>query len=205
MFNPAGDGAAFRQKHGLEGKFIALYAGAHGMSNDLDVILQSAEHLRSCPEITFLLIGDGKEKPQLVEKAQSAGLDNVRFLPPMPKKEIAEALAAADACIAILKPIQIYATTYPNKVFDYMAAGRPVILAIDGVIRQVVEDAGAGIAVPPGDSRALAGAVKTLAEYPDRGRSLGLAGRYAVETQYSRAEFAQNLVHVLEDMWRQHG
>jgi glycosyltransferase involved in cell wall biosynthesis len=189
----------------LEGKFIALYAGAHGMSNDLDVILQSADLLRSCPEITFLLIGDGKEKPQLVEKAQSTGLDNVRFLPPMPKKEIAEALAAADACIAILKPIPIYATTYPNKVFDYMAAGRPVILAIDGVIRQVVEDARAGIAVPPGDSRALAGAVKTLAEDPDRGRSLGLAGRYAIETQYSRAEFAQNLVHVLEDMWRQHG
>ena len=205
MFNPFADGAGFRRKHGLDGKFVVLYAGAHGMSNDLGVVLQAAGLLRSCPEIRFVFVGDGKEKNGLLEKAQAAGLDNVCFLPPVPKTEIAEALAAADACIAILKPIQLYATTYPNKVFDYMAAGRPVVLAIDGVIRRVVEEAGAGIAVPPGDAQALAAAVKTIAELPDRGRSMGLSGRRAIETEYARAELAHRLALVLGDMGRQNG
>ena len=66
-------------------------------------------------------------------------LENVLFLPPVPKSEMPAALAGADACIAILKPLDAYKTTYPNKVFDYMAAARPVVLAIDGVIREVVE------------------------------------------------------------------
>jgi glycosyltransferase involved in cell wall biosynthesis len=70
----------------------------------------------------------------------------------------------ADACLAILKPISLYATVYPNKVFDYMAAGRPVILAIDGVIRQVVEQADGGIFTSPGDSAALAQAILRLME-----------------------------------------
>ena len=81
-----------------------------------------------------------------------------------------QVLAAADAGIAILKPIEAYKTTYPNKVFDYMAAGRPVVLAIDGVIREVVEAAGCGEFVQPGDPQALAGAVRRLAADPDRAR-----------------------------------
>jgi glycosyltransferase involved in cell wall biosynthesis len=93
------------------------------------------EHL----DITLVLLGDGKEKPALQQRARQMGLQNLIFLPPLPKTRMAQALAAADACIAILKPIPLYATVYPNKVFDYMAAARPVILAIDGVIRQVVE------------------------------------------------------------------
>jgi glycosyltransferase involved in cell wall biosynthesis len=84
------------------------------------------------------------------------------FLPPVPKLEMPGALAAADACLAILQPIEMYKTTYPNKVFDYMAAGRPVILAIDGVIRQVVEDAQAGVFVTPGDSQALASVIRQI-------------------------------------------
>ena len=89
------------------------------------------------------MLGDGKDKPALQAQAASDGLDNILFLPPIPKVEMPSALAAADACIAILKPVEMYKTTYPNKVFDYMAAGKPVILAIDGVIREVVENANA--------------------------------------------------------------
>ena len=71
-------------------------------------------------------------------------------------------MAAADACIAILKPIQAYKTTYPNKVFDYMCAGRPVVLAIDGVIREVVEAAGCGLFTPPGDPQSLAETIREI-------------------------------------------
>ncbi|MBU0512184.1 MAG: glycosyltransferase family 4 protein, partial [Chloroflexi bacterium] len=125
MFHPENDGADFRRAHGLEGKFVALYAGAHGMSNDLGVVLDAAVQLRDQPEIAIVLLGDGKEKPALVERAAEMSLTNVYFIPPVPKNEMTQALAAADACIAILKPIEMYKTVYPNKVFDYMAAGRP--------------------------------------------------------------------------------
>ena len=151
MFDPEDDGAAFRQAHGLEDQFVVLYAGAHGLSNDLNVVLDAATLLKDKPAIRIVLLGDGKEKPRLQARATELGLDKVLFLPPVPKSAMSEALAAADACLAILKPIELYKTTYPNKVFDYMAAGQPVILAIDGVVRQVVEKAQAGIPVTPGD------------------------------------------------------
>ena len=116
----------FRREHDLIGKFVVLYAGAHGISNDLEVILQAARQLTSLDTIRFVFIGDGKEKNNLIAMAKKLGIHNVVFLRPIPKSEIPIALAAADACIAILKPIEAYKTTFPNKVFDYMAAGKAV-------------------------------------------------------------------------------
>lgn len=205
MFDPAANGAEFRERYSLGSNFIALYAGAHGLSNDLGVVLEAAQLLRSRSDIRFVFVGDGKDKPALMAQAQALELSNVVFSPPLPKNEISQALAAADACIAILKPIPLYATTYPNKVFDYMAAGRPVILAIDGVIRQVVESGHAGIAVCPGDSRALAQAVENLADSPDRGKEMGRSGRRLVEERFSRAESALKLALLMEEMQRQNG
>ena len=200
MFNPEEDGEKFRHTHKLVGKFIALYAGAHGMSNDLGVILEAANLLRERKDISFVLLGDGKEKPALEAKAIELNLETVRFIPPIPKIEMPSALAAADACIAILKPIEMYKTTYPNKVFDYMAAGRPVVLAIDGVIRQVIEQARGGIPVQPGDPVALADAVRTLADNPSMGREMGRQARTYVETQFNRARLADQLMTLLEEL-----
>ncbi len=198
MFDPEATGASFRKEHDLEGNFVALYAGAHGLSNDLGVVLEAAEQLRDNPEIAIVLLGDGKEKPALRTQAKEMRLNNVHFLPPVSKKGMAAPLAAADACIAILKPIEMYKTVYPNKVFDYMAAGRPVILAIDGVIREVVEAAGGGISVPPGDANALAEAIRSLAENPQRGITLGRNGRRYVEAHFDRRELAAEMLALME-------
>jgi glycosyltransferase involved in cell wall biosynthesis len=111
-----------------------------------------------------------------------------------------QALAGADACLAILKPIEMYKTTYPNKVFDYMAAGRAVILAIDGVIREVIEGGRAGMFVPPGDSQALANAILDLAKNPEKCRKMGMRGRLLIEAQFSRLEMADQLTALLESM-----
>lgn len=200
MFDPAADGAAFRQQHNLQGRFVVLYAGAHGMSNDLGVVLQAAALLQDRPEIVLALVGDGKEKPTLMAQAQQMGLSNVLFLPPVPKNEMPQALAAADVCLGILKPIPLYATVYPNKVFDYMAAGRAVILAMEGVIRQVVEGAGAGVYVPPGDPAALAQAIRCLADDPAARQEMGRRGRQCIETQFDRQICAAKLAALLDDM-----
>jgi glycosyltransferase involved in cell wall biosynthesis len=200
MFDPEANGAAFRQAHRLSGKFVILYAGAHGMSNDLGVVLEAAHLLKDRTDIAFVLLGDGKDKTHLMKEASEMQLDNLSFLPPIPKMEIPQALAGADACIAILKPIPLYKTVYPNKVFDYMAAGRPVILAIDGVIREAVEAVQAGIPTPPGDAVALAEAVRRLADQPELGRQMGANGRKYVEQNFDRLILASQLEQILQNL-----
>ncbi len=108
MFDPAKSGADFRSSHSLNDKFVALYAGAHGMSNDLDVVLDAAQFLQDTPNVQIVLLGDGKEKANLQARADEMKLENVSFIPSVPKSEMVNALAAADACIAILKPIEWY-------------------------------------------------------------------------------------------------
>jgi glycosyltransferase involved in cell wall biosynthesis len=199
MFDPNLDGEPFRRQNGLVGKFVALYAGAHGLSNDLDILLQAADHLREDPRIVFVLVGDGKEKPALALRASELRLPNILFLPPVAKHAMREVLAGCDCGIAILKPIPLYSTTYPNKVFDYMAAGRPLALAIDGVIRIVVEKAKAGICVPPGDPIALANAVLALSRDPDAARAMGRNGRRCIVEQFNREESAREMESVMVD------
>ena len=199
MFDPADDGKVFRQSYKLEVKFVALYAGAHGMSNDLGVVLEAAKILAGT-DVQIVLLGDGKEKANLQLQADAMGLTNVTFAPSVPKAEMAGALAAADACIAILKPLEEYKTTYPNKVFDYMAAGRPVALAIDGVIREVVESAGCGLFAEPGNLSALADAIRTLAADKERAREMGLEGRAYLEKNFSRAVIGEKLLNLLEEL-----
>ena len=205
MFDSAGGARKFRKSHHFEDKFVVLYAGAHGVSNDLGVVLQAAALLKDNDTVRLVLVGDGKEKPALQSQAQQLGLSNVLFVPPVPKKEMAGVLASADACIAILKPLELYKTTYPNKVFDYMAAGRPVICAIDGVIRQVVEEADAGCFVPPGNPQAMAAIIQTMADDPARTRQMGEKGRIYIEKNFNRATIAEQLMSLLEELRKGHG
>jgi glycosyltransferase involved in cell wall biosynthesis len=203
MFDPADQGTSFRSANRLADKYVVLYAGAHGMSNDLSVVLEAAKILQDAPvtlEVMVTFLGDGKEKPALQKQAADMGLSNVLFLPPVAKTEMAAALAGADACLAILKPIEEYKTTYPNKVFDYMAAGRPVVLAIDGVIRQMVEAAHCGVFAQPGDPAALAQAIRQLAADKVASRQMGLTGRAYLEQHFSRSVVAEKLAGILENM-----
>jgi glycosyltransferase involved in cell wall biosynthesis len=200
MFDPAEDGGNFRRKYDLEDEFMMLYAGAHGISNDLGVVLEAAQLLRDHSDIAIVFLGNGKEKSTLMAKAEALELNNVRFIPSLPKIEMPIALAAADGCIAILKPIEAYKTTFPNKVFDYMAAGRPVVLAVDGVIRDVVEQAGAGVFVPPGDPKAMAEAIKRMADDRDTSAEMGRKGRAYVAENFDRLALSGSMMQVMEGL-----
>ena len=184
----------------LEGKFIVLYAGAHGMSNDLEIVLQAAEILSIYKEIHFVLIGDGKEKPALQKMAKEMQLSNLEFRDPLPKMDMPAIIIAADACLAILKPIEMYKTTYPNKVFDYMAAAKPVVLAIDGVIREVVEEANCGLFCQPGDAQSLALSIRTLYQDPVAAMQMGQNGRDYLAKTFNRATIAQEFIRLVQEM-----
>lgn len=194
MFTPEIDGSPVRRRLGLEDKFIVLYAGALGQANDIYTLLRAAQRLKVEPNIRIVLFGDGKERTRLQEEAARLELNNVLFAGVAPKKEMPAVLASADACLAILQNIPSFRMTYPNKVFDYMAAGRPTVLAIDGVIREVIESSAGGIYVPPGDDEKLAQAILDLYRDPSRAHQMGLDARaYLVQHLDRRDKLAETL------------
>jgi glycosyltransferase involved in cell wall biosynthesis len=197
MFDPDFEPTPLRERLGWAGRFVVLYSGAHGMANDLDTVLDAAALLRDRPEILLAFLGDGPEKVRLKSRAQDLGLDQVAFLDACPKQEMPAMLAAADACLAHLKPSAMQAMVYPNKVFDYMAAARPTILGIGGVIRAVMDEAEGGLWVPCGDASAMAAAVRTLADDPTEGRAMGRRARAYVETHFQRQALARPLLTAL--------
>lgn len=198
MFADA-DGTAFREQYGLENDFVVMYSGAHGPANDLDTALNAAELLKDQNGIRFVFVGSGKDKPRLEALKIEKGLENVLFVPPVPKDQISSVMAAENAGLAILKKLDMFKTTYPNKVFDIMACGDPVICQIDGVIREVVEANHAGVFVEPGDSNALAETVRKLASDPEGCRRMGENGRNAVIRQFSRDSAEILLEEILQE------
>jgi glycosyltransferase involved in cell wall biosynthesis len=192
MFTPDVDGSKLRKDLALDGKFVISYTGALGIANDIPTILRAAKRLEEVTGIYFVVFGDGKERRHLEAEAAQLGLKNLTFAGTRPKHEMGQVLAASDAGIAILQNIPMFRTTYPNKVFDYMAAGRPTLLAIDGVIREVIEKSHGGIFVPPGDDEKLANAALRL--YTDRQATsaMGVSARkYLVENFDRRQKMAE--------------
>lgn len=198
MFDPdVGRGQDFRRAWGFDHRFIVTYAGALGAANDIPTLLRAARRLLDQPTIHFLLVGDGKERAHLEALKSDWKLDNVTFTGAVPKTMMPEVLAASDACVAILQDIPMFRTCYPNKVFDYMAAGRPTVLAIDGVIRQTLEAADGGLFVAPGDDEALAAAVTSLAADPARAKAMGQAARVYVLRHFDRGQQADQFAGLL--------
>ena len=200
MFDPAARGEKIRDEYNIGDRFLVLYAGAIGMMNNLETMIGAAELLRDDPRFVFMIVGDGKDRKKILELAASKNLENVIMAPPQPKSAMKDYLAAADACVAGLRNLKTMTTTYPNKVFDYMAAGRPTVLAIDGVIRKVVEDAKGGIFCQPGDSRAMADAICALGDNPVRAREMGVNARRFVAANFNRNHQAQDFVRLIKRM-----
>ncbi|MEQ8330611.1 MAG: glycosyltransferase family 4 protein [Longimicrobiales bacterium] len=199
-FDPDARGQAFVRELGLDPARhrLVVYTGAHGIPNDLDVLLDAAHRLRHRADARFVLVGGGRDKDRLEARARDRRLDNVVFVAPQPKERMPEILAAASVCVAHLKPIPLFDTTYPNKVFDYMAAGRPTVLGIDGVIRRVVEDADGGCWVQPGDPAAMARAVAGYLDDPEAAEAAGRRARAYVAEHFDREDQAETLRGVLE-------
>ena len=195
MFNPEVDGSSIRKKLGLENKFVVLYAGALGQANDIDTILRTAERLNHESHIRFVLFGDGKERARLESESARMKLINVIFAGVCPKKEMPAIVAASDVGIAILQDIPMFRTTYPNKVFDTMAAGRATVLVIDGVSRELIEASNGGVYVRPNDDELLAQKILELSKDPARVKQMGANARaYLVKHLDRRDKLNETLV-----------
>jgi glycosyltransferase involved in cell wall biosynthesis len=195
MFNPSVDGLSVRRQLDIEDKFVVLYAGALGQANDIYTVLCAAKHLNDEKHIRFVFWGDGKERPNLQLEAERLDLENVIFAGVCPKKEMPFVIASSDVCLAILQNVPMFRTTYPNKVFDYMAAARATVLVIDGVIREVIESSDGGVFVEPANDKLLAKTILELSRDPQRVRQMGLNARaYLVKNLDRRDKLDETLL-----------
>lgn len=144
----------------LEGKFVVTFAGTMGAAQALDTVVEAARALEaSHPDVRFLMIGHGIEKDRL----QAAAPGNMVFLPAVPMQQIGGVLQASDALLVHLRADPLFEITIPSKTQAYLFAGKPILMGVRGDAAALVEQAGAGIAVPPQDAPALADAIITLA------------------------------------------
>jgi colanic acid biosynthesis glycosyl transferase WcaI len=172
---------------GLDGRFTVLFAGTMGLAQDLDVVLDAAALLaETAPHVRFALIGGGVDRPRLTARAASMGLRNVRFLDPRPMRDMGPILALANALLVHLRDDPLFRITIPSKTQAYLAAGKPVLMGVEGDARRLIEEAGAGLAFTPGDPRALAHAVAALSQRsPAEVEAIGRAGRTFYEQRLS--------------------
>lgn len=185
--------------------FTLMYFGAHGQANDLDCLLRAmVEVNKSMPNkpLILRLIGDGPLKKSLQQQAADLGLDNIRFEDPAPKNAIPQVAAEADAFVIMVKDLpRLYRFGISmNKIFDYFAAARPIIMA-SGAVNNPSEESGAGITVLPGDPVEFAKAILSLVEMPIEQRILmGRSGRAYVEKHHSYEMLAAHLASILEEV-----
>ncbi len=201
LFVPDSSALKLRRQMGLEGRFLICYIGTMGNAHGLDTLLAAAEELRtSMPNAMFLLIGEGAEKQRIVELATSRRLANLQFLGQQPREQIPAYVSAADLCLVMLKKTELFKTVIPTKLLEYMACECPVIVAVDGQARQIIEEADAGVFVEPENHSALAKAVINLAQDPKRRRRMGTNGRQYIVNRLSRKKTARDYITVLQEM-----
>ena len=192
------DGATVKRRFGLEGRFVAAYVGTHGMAHGLDTVLEAAQLLRNDTRIGFLMVGDGAERARLEARRQKLKLDNVHFACQLPKSEMPAIWAATDASMVLLRKSDTFTKVLPSKLFEAMAMECPVVLGVEGEARELLEDAGAGIAIAPQNAEELAAAVVRLAEDADFARQLGQQGSAYVRAHHDRAVLAASYLDILE-------
>jgi glycosyltransferase involved in cell wall biosynthesis len=200
-FKPADPDRELAGRLGLNGHKVFLYAGTHGLAQGLGVILDAAR-LTTKADVMYVLAGEGAEKEALVARANAEGIANVRFLPNQPKSMMPALLNLAYATIIPLRRLDLFKSALPSKMFESMAAARPIVAAVWGEAADLVEAAACGLVVAPEDSNALHAAVERLAADPGLAGTLGRNGRDYVIEHFDRKDIAARFVELLRQTTR---
>jgi glycosyltransferase involved in cell wall biosynthesis len=200
LFRPDLDGSAARRRLGLGDRFAAVYFGAMGRANGLEYVIEAARILRDRgrDNIVLVLHGSGGMKPALEARTREYGLKNVVFSDSVPDKAaVAELVAACDACLTIYAATNQEQSWSPNKMFDALAAGKPVLINVPGWLREIIERNGCGRYTDPQLPEALAEALEELAANARGCAEMGRQARALFENQFSREILTQRLEQVL--------
>lgn len=191
FMQPGGRDNSFSAVHGLENKFVVLYAGNIGLTQGLETILVAARKLTHLSNLRFLIVGDGARRTWLEEQLARNNVSNVILLPYQPRSVVPQVYASSDLCLVPLKQGTAQ-ETFPSKIYTIMAASRPVIVSADpeSELTWVVEKANCGWAVPPDDPGALAAAIENVYHHKDELQQIGRNGREYVVAHHSRRPVA---------------
>jgi glycosyltransferase involved in cell wall biosynthesis len=198
-FWSSGDRTSARRELGVASHEVLLsYVGTTGMAHGLGTILDAMPSLHErAPDVRLLIAGDGAELDALRARAAALRLSQVQFTGLVPRARVPALLAASDIMLVTLKPSALFETVLPSKMFEAMAAGRPIVLGVAGEARETLLAAGAGIAIPPGDAAALTDAVCTLARDAALRAAMGESGKAYVGREYSRHVWAGRYLTLL--------
>ncbi len=200
LFSPSVNGKNMSEKLKLNGRFSLAYFGTMGPANGLNFIIDSAIELRkrSIDDIVLVLHGAGKERIDLVNRANDEGLTNVIFSESVKDKgQIAELAAAVDVCMTIYKNVPILYTCSPNKMFDSLAAGKPVLTNMPGWLSDIVTTNNCGVFVEPDNASDFADKAIYLRDNPEKCIEFGKNSRKLAENTFSRDILSNKLNEVL--------
>lgn len=197
------DVAKFKREEGLEGKFIITYVGAHGVANHLQQLVEAAKLLEDT-NAHFLLIGQGMEKKKLIKLAKDLNCINISFIDPVPKSDVFKYILASDIGTSVLKNVDTFKTIYSNKTFDYMSCKKPILMAIDGVSRELVEDADAGLFVEPENPQDFAFKVRTYMDNQTLLEKQGVNGYIYAKKHFDRNVLAKKYLFEMANIINQH-
>jgi glycosyltransferase involved in cell wall biosynthesis len=202
-FRPTEKDSALVSEFCLDNKFVVGYVGTHGMAHSLGTILDAAALCRArysdSDTVRFVLIGEGAEKSQLVQRAREEGLDNVIFIDSVAKDEVVRYWSLLDASIIHLRDTDLFRTVIPSKLFECMAMGIPVLHGVEGESAAIVHDNQVGLLFPPENANALVEAVIRLAEDSVLCETFRRNGPQVVR-QYDRAALARRMLDAIEAM-----
>ncbi|HPF69249.1 MAG TPA: glycosyltransferase family 4 protein [Candidatus Krumholzibacteria bacterium] len=202
LFRPDSGGDATGLPEGFPRDGLrCVFTGAHGLANGLDAVLDAAKVLRARgrKDIHLVFVGDGKLKPGLVARKEREGLDNCYFFGPLPKTQLPAVMGQTDVGLMILANIPaFYYGTSPNKFFDYIATGLPVVNNYPGWLAEMITANGCGLAVAPERPDLFADALIALADDPGRRRAMGLQARALAEREFDRRVLAERFAGFLE-------
>lgn len=193
------DQIKFRSDKGLQDKFVITYVGAHGVANHLIQLLDVAEALRE-KNVVFQLIGDGMKKQELIDEVKKRELQDLFiFRESVPKTEVFKYILASDMGASILKKVDTFKTIYSNKTFDYMSCKKPVLLLIDGVSRELVQEAECGIYCEPENTMAIVNGIKKILKY-DKSElnKMGENGYFYAKKHFDRKKLAEKYINELK-------
>ncbi|MBN2409312.1 MAG: glycosyltransferase family 4 protein, partial [Candidatus Aminicenantes bacterium] len=178
------------RKFGLAGKFTAMYSGTISISSNLalEKVLEAAARLKSRPDMAVAIVGEGRKKKSLEDKAAALGLTNVVFIPFQPYADLPALLASADVLLVPLDTEKSHLSV-PSKLYNFMAAGRPILGLADASseVAELIASTGCGLCVPPDDPAGIAAAMVRLKEASAEARAMAERGRKHAESHYSRA------------------
>jgi glycosyltransferase involved in cell wall biosynthesis len=200
LFSPEADGCAARKQLGLDGHFVVAYIGSHGLSHGLGAVLDAAARQ---PDVTYLMVGDGADRERLLAERNRRGLTNVIMRPSVDKAEVPGLYAAADVCLVPLRNVPVFDAFVPSKLFELLAAGRPIIGAVRGEAHDILARSGGALLVEPERGDQLAEAVDRLRADPDLRSDLGSKGRAFAVQHYDRDTLAAQYLELLLGVVRQ--